>query len=274
MTAAPLTAKTGWRPGMAEGAILAAVAGAWALALAADLSGRSGLVHHHEVAGSPSVAGFLLFFAAWTGMIVAMMLPTALPLIRLFGRAAAGQERPGAVWFLFLGAYFVVWLAFGIAALLMDMGIHRTVDAWEWLRVRPWLLPGESLIAAGLFQFSDLKKKCLTECRHPAAYLMRHYRRGFGPAFRMGLGHGVFCVGCCWALMLLMFAMGVANLAWMAALTLMMVVEKNVPGGDRSVRVLGVGLVALGVLVLAQPGWLPEELQFATADYSVAGHTH
>ena len=274
MSAAAVSVRTRRDLRLADGAVLAAVALAWVVALGAGLSGRTQL-HGHEVAGSLTASRFLLFLMAWTAMVVAMMLPTALPMIRLFNRAAAGQPRAGTVRVGFLAAYLAVWILFGVAALLTDMGLHRGVEAWEWLRVRPWLLPGGSLLAAGLFQFSDLKMSCLTECRHPAAYLLRHYSRGLGAAIRMGIGHGVFCLGCCWALMLLMFAMGVANLAWMAALTLMMVVEKNLPGGERSVRILGVGLVALAILVLAQPGWLPAGLQYSAEDNLLAGqHAH
>ena len=110
---------------------------------------------------------------------------------------------------------------------------------------------------AGAFQFSDLKKKCLSECRNPGAFLLKHYRRGIGEAFRMGRGHGFFCLGCCWALMLVGFAVGVANLAWMAVLTLLMLFEKTGKGGERGVAPIGFGLIALGVLVLLNPSWLP-----------------
>jgi predicted metal-binding membrane protein len=116
------------------------------------------------------------------------------------------------------------------------------------------------LLVAGAFQFSDLKDRCLRQCRHPALYLQQHYRRGVGAAFRLGRGHGLFCLGCCWALMLLAFAVGVANLTWMAALTAIMVVEKATPAGRRAVRPVGLALLALGVLVLAHPAWLPAAL--------------
>jgi predicted metal-binding membrane protein len=93
-------------------------------------------------------------------------------------------------------------------------------------------------------------------CRHPGGYLLRHYRRGTGAAFRLGAGHGMFCVGCCWALMLVAFAAGVANLWWMAALTAVMVFEKTGPAGQRGVRPIGLGLIVLGILVLADPAAL------------------
>jgi predicted metal-binding membrane protein len=113
------------------------------------------------------------------------------------------------------------------------------------------------LATAGAFQFSALKDRCLSECRHPAAFLLRHYRRGTGAAFTLGRRHGLLCAGCCWALMLLMFAAGVSNLWWMAALATLMLVERTSPAGTRVVPVAGVVLLACAALVLADPAWLP-----------------
>jgi predicted metal-binding membrane protein len=131
--------------------------------------------------------------------------------------------------------------------------VHRLVDRWAWLAARPWVLGGAVLLLAGGFQFSKLKDRCLTVCRHPAGYLLQHYRRGPGGAFRLGAGHGVFCLGCCWALMLVAFAAGVATLWWMAALTAVMVFEKTGRGGRRGVRPIGLGLIVFGTLMLASP---------------------
>jgi predicted metal-binding membrane protein len=151
----------------------------------------------------------------------------------------------------FLGGYATVWTSFGAAAFLGDMGIHRLVGRWEWLAARPSLIGGAVLMLAGAFQFSNLKDRCLRVCRHPAGYLLQHYRWGTSAAFRLGVGHGVFCVGCCWALMLVAFAAGVATLWWMAALTGVMVFEKTGRGGPRGVRPIGLGLLVLGTLMLA-----------------------
>ena len=144
-----------------------------------------------------------------------------------------------------------MWTTFGTAAFLGDLALHRLVERWGWLAARPALVGGAVLLLAGAFQFSTLKDRCLRVCRHPAGYLLQHYQRGTGTAFRLGAGHGVFCVGCCWALMLVAFAAGVANLWWMAALTAVMVFEKTGQGGRRGVRPIGVGLLALGTLMLA-----------------------
>jgi predicted metal-binding membrane protein len=235
------------------------IAVAWAVAVAAEATGRGQALHHDALAEGalPPWAALGLFLLAWQLMITAMMLPSSLPLIRLFTRVAANQPRPLWAKAAFLAGYAAVWTGFGVAAFLGDMEFHQIVDGWGWLATRPSLIGGAMLLLAGAFQFSTLKDRCLTVCRHPAAYLLPRYRRGVREAFRLGAGHGIFCVGCCWALMLVAFAAGVANLWWMAALTAVMVFEKTVPGGQRGVRPIGVGLIMLGILVLADPSWLP-----------------
>jgi Predicted metal-binding integral membrane protein (DUF2182)/YtkA-like len=160
----------------------------------------------------------------------------------------------------FLAGYVAVWTGFGALAFLGDAGLHRAVDAAPWLSERPWLIGGTTLALAGAFQFSDLKDRCLSKCRHPAPYLLGHYRRGEAGAFRLGSGHGVFCLGCCWALMLVMFGVGVAVLWWMAALTALMVYEKIGRHGDGIVRPAGAVLLGAAALQLAHPAWLPVAL--------------
>jgi predicted metal-binding membrane protein len=235
------------------------VIGAWALALAAQAAGQSESLHHGELleGGLSLWWAALLFVLAWQVMIAAMMLPSSLPLIRLFNRTAASQPRANFVRAAFLGGYGLIWTSFGVLAFAGDIGVHAAVDRWGWLADRTYLIGGSTLLLAGAFQFSDLKKKCLSECRNPGAYLLKNYRRGIGEAFAMGRGHGWFCLGCCWALMLVGFAVGIANLAWMAALTLIMLYEKTGKGGERGVAPIGFGLMALGALVLLDPAWMP-----------------
>ena len=244
------------RPRLPHPAIVAAIATAWLLAVAAEVSGRGAALHHDALieGGLPLWAALGLFLIAWQSMIAAMMLPSSLPFIRLFDRLAPPAARPRLA---LLGGYAAVWTGFGALAFLGDLGIHRSVDAWPWLDAHSFLIAGGTLVLAGGFQFSDLKDRCLSECRHPAAYMLRHYRRGTAEAFALGRGHGLFCLGCCWALMLVGFAAGVANLAWMAVLTAIMVAEKTSPRGDRLVAPVGVFLLALGTLVLLQPSWMP-----------------
>ena len=235
--------------------IVAAIAVAWAAAIAAEITGTAHLVHHDALAHSdlPLIAVLGIFVIAWQLMIVAMMLPSSLPLIRLFRVAAANQPNSeGATMGLLLG-YAAVWTAFGALAFLGDLGLHRLVHGWAWLEARPQVIAGSVLLLAGAFQFSSLKERCLRECRHPGPFLLQHYGRGVGAAFRLGKAHGLFCLGCCWALMLVGFAAGVANLWWMAALTALMVFEKTGRGGERGVAPIGAGLITLGVVTLVAP---------------------
>jgi predicted metal-binding membrane protein len=153
----------------------------------------------------------------------------------------------------FLGGYAVVWSVFGVAAMVGDLQLHELVERWPWLDEHHQVIAGSVLVMAGAFQFSSLKDRCLTVCRSPGLYIMQYYRRGVRAALNIGVRHGLFCMGCCWALMLVGFAAGVANLWWMAALTAVMVFEKTAPGGDRAVKPIGLGLIGLGMLVLFVP---------------------
>jgi len=241
--------------------VLAIVAG-WAVAVAADVSGTGATLHHHgPIEGGPPLwAALLLFLVAWQAMVAAMMLPSSLPLIRLFDAASERQEHAWRVRSAFLGGYAAVWTVFGALAFLGDGAIHSGIDSLPWFAEQPWLLAGGVLALAGAFQFSGLKERCLSKCRHPAPYLLAHYRRGAAAGFRLGLGHGIFYLGCCWALMLVMFATGVATLWWMAALTVLMVYEKLGRYGTEAARVAGVALLAAAVIQFAHPAWLPRAL--------------
>jgi predicted metal-binding membrane protein len=247
------------RPRLVRPSILFAIGAAWLLALSAEVTGRASGLHHDALieGGLPVWAALGLFLIAWQVMIAAMMLPSSLPLISLFFHAASSQPAPARVKAAFLSGYTAVWTTFGALAFAGDAALHFVVGRWPWLAVRPWLIGGGVLVLAGAFQFSALKDKCLDECRHPGAYMLKHYRRGVGAALRMGGGHGLFCLGCCWALMLVSFAVGMASLPWMGLFTAFMVFEKTGKGGERGVVPIGIGLLALGALVLAHPPWLP-----------------
>jgi predicted metal-binding membrane protein len=239
--------------------VLLAIGLGWALAVVAELTGTAEALHHDALieGGPPLWAALLLFLLAWQAMVAAMMLPSSLPLIRLFEAASAKQDRPQRVRTAFLGGYAAVWTGFGALALMGDVGLHQTVDTLPWLEERPWLIGGTILAVAGLFQFSDVKDKCLSKCRMPAPYLLSHYRRGVRGAFMLGSGHGLFCLGCCWALMLLMFAAGFAVLWWMAALTAVMVYEKTGRHGRTLTPIVGVALLGLSVVAFLHPPWFP-----------------
>jgi len=257
-----ITAAPPRRPRRIPRVVPAAIICAWALALGAQASGGAALLHHDKLleGGLPLGTALLAFLLAWQVMVAAMMIPSTIPMLRLFTAVSTDQERPAAVLGAFIGGYALVWTVFGALGLLFDDGVHHVVDATPWLGGHPWLIAGAVLAGAGLFQFSSLKDRCVDQCRHPGAYLLRHYRRGPGQAFRLGWGHGLFCLGCCWALMLLMFAAGVANLVWMAMLTAVMVYEKAGRHGRRVTPAVGVALLAWSVVVLAHPAWLPQAL--------------
>ncbi|MGH2697843.1 MAG: DUF2182 domain-containing protein [Actinomycetota bacterium] len=224
---------------------------AWFVAVAAEVSGGSSLAHHDTLleGGLPWGAALALFILAWQLMIVAMMLPSSLPLIRMFVAAAADQPRPRAVVGFFLGAYALVWGAFGLIAFAGDAILHRVVEANPRLDANAWVVSAGVLALAGAFQFSSLKDRCLRECRHPGVFLLQHYRRGTRNALRLGIRHGLFCLGCCWALMLVSFAVGVANLWWMAVLTALMVYEKTGRKSAEVTTAAGAALLAMGATV-------------------------
>jgi len=240
--------------------IPAAIGAAWLLAVVAQATGKGRLLSHDALvhSGLPLWSALGLHLVAWQFMVAAMMLPTALPMIRLFANVSRQQERPRAPMWAFLGSYALVWTGFGAVAFLGDTRLHRLVHAVPWLGLHPWVVAGGTLALAGAFQFSSLKDRCLRECRHPAAFLLQHYRRGVASAFRLGRKHGVFCLGCCWALMLVGFAAGVANLWWMAALTAIMAYEKIGRFGDLVVPAIGTGLLFLAGVVFIHPAWLPQ----------------
>jgi len=230
------------------------VGAAWLLAAAAESTGRGSFLNHDQLihGGLPRPVALVVFLVAWQVMVAAMMLPSALPLIRLFERASVAQPRARAARVAFVASYILVWTAFGGAAFLFDTVVHATVDASPWLLAHGSAIAGAALIVAGVFQFSPLKEACLRQCRNPGAFLLRYYRRGVGRAFGTGLWHGIFCLGCCWALMLVAFALGMANLVWMAALTLIMTLEKRSSHGVLLARVAGVWLVLVGAVVAMQ----------------------
>ena len=224
----------------------------WAGTLALALTGGHELAHHDAVLTSSTMlwpGRIGAFLVVWLIMVAAMMVPTVLPLVRLFWPVSARAPHPGRDRAGFWAGYLVVWTAFGPLALLGDLGVHAMVDTWAWLAERPELVLGATLVIAGAFQFSPLKNACLTACRNPAAFLWQHYRRGPAGGWQLGLRHGLYCLGCCWALMLVMFATGVASLAWMLALTGVMVVEKTTSYGARWVAPVGIALVAGGLAV-------------------------
>ena len=183
----------------------------------------------------------------WWLMMVAMMLPSATPAILLYARVreSRGDESSIAQTPVFLAGYLSIWLLFSILAAFAQgllAGPSMTLGN-RWAE-------SALLIAAGVYELTPLKKGCLTRCRSPAELLTRHWRPGWGGAVRLGVLHGADCLGCCWMLMALLFVGGVMNLAWIAALTLLILAEKLVPGGRNVARVTGIALLVWGAATL------------------------
>lgn len=235
------------------------VALAWAVLVLATLTHQTLLLDHHYLlhdSGLPWLVALAIFLLCWQVMTVAMMLPSSMPMIQLVILAGRKQARPVAVPLAFLVGYAVIWTAFAVGAFLGDTGVHRLVDLWSWLAAHSWLVGTVTFAIAGLFQFSPLKERCLDMCRTPLGFFLHSYRKGVGAAWHLGLRHGGYCLGCCWALMLVMFGMGVGSLGAMVLLSGAMVIEKAVPGGKRLSPIIGVILLLLAALWLAHPAWL------------------
>jgi predicted metal-binding membrane protein len=247
------------RPISTFGILLAVILAAWALCVWAEWRGVSASFHHHALyeSGRPFWSSALIMLGAWQVMTAAMMLPSSLGFIRMYSAAAKNAPEFPATLTLFLIAYFAVWSAFALLAFAGDMQVHRAVDAWPWLAAHSQLVLAGTLGIAAVYQLTPLKDACLKACRHPGMYLARHYQRGVLNGFTIGFGHALFCLGCCWALMLVMFAAGVAHLAWMGALGAVMLVEKGARHGDRLVVPVGVVFAGLALVALLAPHAIP-----------------
>jgi predicted metal-binding membrane protein len=194
----------------------------------------------------------LLYVGGWLLMTVAMMLPTVLPLLAIFARITSSRPNRGLLLGLLIAGYLSVWTAFGIVAHGADMGLHALIDGNAVLSVNGWLVGVAVLILAGLFQFSALKYRCLDKCRTPFSFVNAHWsgRAERRQSFRLGVHHGLFCVGCCWAIMLLMFVVGTGSVGWMLAIGAVMAIEKNVAWGRRLTAPLGIGLLLAAAAIL------------------------
>ena len=195
----------------------------------------------------------LLVFVMWAVMMAAMMLPSAAPMILLFAtiarrRSARGELASASGSFAF--GYIAVWAAFSLAAAALQFGLEKAALLSPMMQTTSIALAGTVLIAAGLYQWTPLKQACLRHCRSPLDFIIAHWRPGTRGAFLMGLRHGVYCVGCCWLLMLLLFVGGVMNFAWIAGVALFVLIEKLVPAGHWIGRGAGILLIAWGTATL------------------------
>ena len=203
-----------------------------------------------------SARDVLFTFVMWGVMMVGMMTATATPVLLLLAGAEARRPEPRASLTVpaFALGYLAVWLGFSAAAAMAQWVLHQAALLSPMLATSSPRLAGAILIAAGLYQLSPLKAGCLAHCQTPLGFLMGHWRDGTSGAFRMGLAHGSYCLGCCWALMGVLFVVGVMNLAWVAVLTMFVLAEKLGPVGVRVARAGGAILVIAGVVFALRSG--------------------
>ena len=188
----------------------------------------------------------LLHAAAWMLMVAAMMLPTTYPLLSMVRRVTAGRPDAARLVSLVVVGFVVAWLGFGVVAHATDAALRWGAGQSTWFVANGWMVGAAVLAGAGLFQWSSLKYRCLDRCRSPFGFVNARWHGRSPPreAFRIGIDHGLFCVGCCWALMTTMFVVGTGSVGWMLALAAVMAAEKNLAWGRRLATPVGVALVA------------------------------
>ncbi|MGI9476136.1 MAG: DUF2182 domain-containing protein [Hyphomicrobiaceae bacterium] len=212
---------------------------------------------HGPMVAEWTLAYWGIMLVMWWGMMIAMMTPSATPVVLLYGRVSRHAMRKGRIrsgvipTASFLAGYLIAWLMFSAIATVLQwslehFGIVHGMFMWS---ISTWL-SAALLITAGLYQFSGIKRVCLEHCRSPAEYLSRHWRDGRWGALRMGISHGSYCLGCCWVLMTLLFVGGAMNLVWIAGLSMVVMVEKFAPFGHRVAQVLGTVMICAGIWVL------------------------
>ena len=252
--------------------LIAVTAIAWAFtlyqpfAMSASMGSAMGEMEGMEdmamdsMAAGWSFAGLLIFVTVWTIMMVAMMLPAAAPMILIFASAQARRNRQVAVptW-IFVAGYILVWAAAGLGAYVLDQAFTKLVSSQASLDPGTWapLALGITLILAGLYQFTPLKHVCLRQCRSPWGFVAQYWREGRPGAVNMAVRHGLYCLGCCWALFAVLTAVGMMSIAWMLSLTLLVFAEKVFPYGVRISAAVGVALIAIGLLIASGALQLP-----------------
>ena len=196
----------------------------------------------------------LLLWTMWAAMMTAMMLPAALPLILLFARSSrnlAEPRRATARVYALAAGYVFAWALFSVAAVALQRMLSERLLLTPMMETATPIAAAALVAIAGIYQLTPLKRGCLQSCRSPLSFLMGNWRTGVGGAFRMGAHHGAYCLGCCWALMLLLFAAGVMNLMAIVALTAWVLIEKLAPFGEQSARLAGAGLLVAAAWMVA-----------------------
>jgi predicted metal-binding membrane protein len=201
------------------------------------------------------------YVGVWVTMMAAMMLPSVAPMVLVFARIVRERSRRDQDVFVptwvFVAGYLAVWTAYGLAAYGIYRGLRNVAPAFvAWNRDGPYVAGG-ALAFAGLYELTPLKNVCLRHCRGPLHFVMHRWKSGRLGAVRMGVEHGAYCVGCCWGLMVALFALGVMSVTWMVVVGLVILGEKVLPRGEWVARVVAVAAVGLGIWVAAAPSSVP-----------------
>jgi predicted metal-binding membrane protein len=234
--------------------LLPLAAWAWIVVMAHDMYGSMTGASVWMMTATWDFPHLLLLWAMWAVMMSGMMLPSAAPTIVLYGAMARRSAERGAGWRIYAlaGGYLAAWTGFSLGATVLQRLLSTLLLLTPMMELNsPWF-GSVLLLIAGLYQLTPLKHACLRTCQTPFQFLMSRWRPGAGGAFRLGLQHGVYCVGCCWALMLLLFAGGVMNLTVIAALTAFVAFEKLIPFGANGSRLSGGLLIATGIVMLVR----------------------
>ena len=234
--------------------VLPAACWTWIVVMARDMYGPMTGASAWMMSVTWDAPRLLLLWAMWAAMMAGMMLPSAVPFVLLYAGAARRAPEEGSAAlriYALAGGYVLAWAVFSAAATLLQRGLARLFVLTPMMEPASPAAAAALLAVAGVYQFTPLKRACLRACRSPIDFLGRHWRRGAAGALRMGLSHGAYCVGCCWALMLILFAGGVMNLAVILALTAWVIVEKLAPFGQQSASVAGALLLAAAAAMLA-----------------------
>ncbi len=201
-----------------------------------------------------------IFLANWVLMMVAIMFPTAAPMILTFNhiyQTKRHQNQAFVPTWIFVGAYLAIWAVVGVLAYALAAELENLGRQSEWLMANATHIGGGLLVVAGIYQFLPIKDICLSKCRTPMSFILTSWRDGYAGALRMGIEHGTYCLGCCWLLFLILFPLGVMNVAAMAIITAVIFLEKSAPAGPRIAQVAGAVLVVYGLLVQFLPNLLP-----------------
>jgi predicted metal-binding membrane protein len=209
-----------------------------------------------------------LWIALWIAMMVAIMFPTAAPMIMMFARVHTKRAERGQTFvptWVFASSYLLLWAVAGVVAYVVAVAGDELADQSTWIMDNAARIGGGVLIAAGVYQLTPLKYVCLNKCRTPMAFILNSWRDGYAGSFGMGLEHAAYCLGCCWLLFVILFPLGMMNIAVLALITLLIFAEKSTPFGRQIAAFAAVALIGYGILVVFVPDALPMAMDNSSA---------